>query len=110
MSQVLYLADAYDVGGYDQGGCLYLVVLSDGRLVGYSDEFELVTIDIAKACDAEQHSAPVWLGWLPGEPQPEMRPATLVELQAQDLDKYLVGWKRTYGVKEEINGMTIFPS
>jgi hypothetical protein len=35
-----YMTAAYTVGEYLQGDELYLMKLSDGRVIGYSEEFE----------------------------------------------------------------------
>lgn len=105
MSQVIYLAMAYDAGNYDQSDYVYLLKLGDGRLIGYSDEFEVATQDISAACSEDKHHSAVWFGWPGSDPNPDWRPASLEELRAQHLEPYLIGWKRGIEVKAPIQTM-----
>lgn len=95
---------AYDAGSYGQSDYLYLLVLGDGRLIGYSDEFEVATQDIAPACSPDEYHSAVWFGW-PTDATPDWRPASLDELRSRYLEQFLVGWKRDIEVKAPVQKM-----
>lgn len=91
---------AHCVAEYVQSDYLYLMKLRDGRIIGYSAEFEYGTSDISgatncgeiEACTPERHSHVKWFG-VPPEMAEDWVPATLAEIKEQHLDKYLIGWK-----------------
>ncbi|WP_157376024.1 hypothetical protein [Burkholderia ubonensis] len=85
-----YVVAAYDAG-FGHGDELHLIALSDGRLIGYSSEFDSCTTDIADACVAESASCAKWFGWDEGW---QWRAATLEEIKALKLDKYVIGSKK----------------
>lgn len=92
---------AWDVGTYGQSDYLYLFKLIDGRLIGYSDEFELASCDIEDACSPESHHLAKWFGRT-GE-YTGWRPATLDEIRALKLERYLIGSKVDMKVKTPID-------
>ncbi len=65
-----YMAMAHYVAEYVQSDELFLMKLRDGRLIGYSSEFEYATCDIAEACccpdmlacNPERHRLAEWFG------------------------------------------------
>ncbi|WP_179949183.1 hypothetical protein [Burkholderia sp. RF4-BP95] len=81
---------AYDAG-FGHGDELHLIKLSDGRVIGYSSEFDSCTADMADACMGESASHANWLGW---DEAWQWRAATLEEIKALKLDKYLIGSKK----------------
>ncbi|MNV44823.1 hypothetical protein D3C71_1365960 [compost metagenome] len=85
-----YVVAAYDTG-FGQGDELHLLKLDDGRLVGYSSEFDTCTTDIEDACAVDKTHHAKWFGW---NDMWTWRAATLEEIRDQKLDKYLIGSKR----------------
>jgi hypothetical protein len=90
MESKYYVIAAYDAG-FGQGDELHLIKLSDGRVIGYSSEFDTCTTDIADAYVAENAHRAKWFGWDDGW---KWRPATLEEIKTLKLDKYLLGSKK----------------
>jgi hypothetical protein len=85
-----YVVGALDTG-FGHGDELHLIKLNDGRLIGYSSEFDSCTTDIAEASVAENAHLAKWFGW---NEDWEWRTATLEEIRALNLEKYLIGSKR----------------
>lgn len=90
MKDRYYVVPAYDTG-FGQGDELHLLKLNDGRLIGYSSEFDSCTADIADACVAENTQRAKWFAWDDGW---QWRAATLEEIKALQLDEYLIGSKK----------------
>jgi hypothetical protein len=101
MHQKYYVAMACDAGGYGQSDYLYLIRLDDGRLLGYADEFEVVTFDIEDACSRENYRRAKWSA-LPVDDS-GWRPATLDEIKSLGLEKCLIGSKADMKVKTPID-------
>ena len=92
MTPKYYMTAAVTVGEYLQGDELYLMKLSDGRVVGYSEEFEYATSDIPEASSADTRHLAKWFG-LSSQEMENWHPVTLDEITALQLVKYLIGWK-----------------
>ncbi|MBI0329106.1 hypothetical protein [Burkholderia plantarii] len=93
-----YVVTAHDTG-FGQGDELHLIKLADGRLIGYSSEFDVCTTDIVNACTAENSRYTKWFDF---DDQWKWRAATLEEIRASQLDKYLIGWKKDMKLSTEI--------
>ena len=100
MQEKYYVAMAYDAGGFGQSDYLYLIKLSDGRLIGYSGEFDVCTSDIEEACSPERHYFAKWFrcpdedaGWVP---------ATLDEIKSLKAEKCLIGSKKDMKVQTPV--------
>ena len=91
MESKYYLAMAYDAGGFGQSDALYLIKLADGRIIGYSHEFEVATYDVADACNRDNHPQARWIGWTGRETG--WTPAGLEEIKSLGLEKCVVGVK-----------------
>lgn len=91
MNTKYYVAMAVTVGEYVQSDLLYLIRLGDGRLIGYSEEFEYCTCDIAEACSLEQHHLAKWFGWPKNDT--DWVPATLDQIKSLKLENILIGSK-----------------
>ncbi|WP_124579297.1 hypothetical protein [Burkholderia contaminans] len=90
MKRRYYVVAACDVG-FGHGDELHLIKLSDGRLIGYSSEFDSCTTDIADACASESASCANWFGW---DEEWQWRAATFEEIKALGLGKYVIGSKK----------------
>lgn len=90
MENRYYVVAAYDTG-FGQGDELHLIKLNDGRVIGYSSEFDSCTTDIADACVAEIAQRAKWFAWNDAW---KWRAATPEEIKALQLDKYLIGSKK----------------
>jgi hypothetical protein len=101
MSPKFYVAMAPTVAEYVQSDYLYLMKLRDGRIIGFSAEFEYGTTDILEASHGNETSSSIsntprmanWLG-LSDDLVEGWRPATWEEIQARQLEKCLIGWKQ----------------
>ena len=90
MEAKYYVAMAHTVAGYRQSDELFLMKLTDGRIIGYASEFNCWTSDIGEACREQTHQLAKWQpmslietgGWIP---------ATLDEIRALNLEKFLIG-------------------
>jgi hypothetical protein len=110
LSSKFYVAMAPTVGEYVQSDYLYLMKLKDGRVIGFSAEFEYGTIDVPGATKREyvqtpvneQHSNVKWFG-LTLEIVKGWVPATLAEIQAHDFDKSIIGWKADMNPAGKVN-------
>ncbi len=95
-----FMAMAHVVAEYAQSDELFLMKLHDGRLIGYSDEFQYATCDIAEACccdnvrncGLEKHRLAKWFG-LSMEDMENWTPATLEEIESLNLKKCVIGSK-----------------
>jgi hypothetical protein len=81
---------AHTVSGYIQSDDLFLMRLTDGRIVGYSSEFGCCTYDVREACSEGTHRSAKWFP-ASGFDQKDWVPATLDEIKAVKLEKYLIG-------------------
>lgn len=97
--EINYYVVAAQDAGFGQGDELHLLMLEDGRLIGYSSEFETCTTDIAVACDPDKSGGAKWFGWAAGW---KWRAATLSEIEAAHLDKYLIGTKSNMKISTPI--------
>ncbi|MEM5373065.1 hypothetical protein V4C53_44775 [Paraburkholderia azotifigens] len=93
-----YVTSAYDVGG--NGDELHLIKLSDGRIIGYSSEFDICTSDIAEASSEEACRNARWFHW---DDNWSWAPAKLEEIREVDLDKFLIGSKVDMKVKTPVD-------
>ena len=91
MEKRYYVAMAYDAGGFGQSDYLYLLKVGNGKIIGYSEEFEVATYDVADACSPDSHSMAKWMGWT-GE-KGGWNPAGLDEIKSMGLGKYVIGVK-----------------
>lgn len=106
----IFMAMAPLVAEYVQSDYLYLMTLKDGRLIGFSAEFEYGTCDIHEATNCESistsapsnHSNVVWFG-ISEEMANGWTPATLTEIKARQLEKCLIGWKADMKVAGSVN-------
>ncbi|NTX19955.1 hypothetical protein [Burkholderia cepacia] len=57
-----YVVVAYDAG-FGRGDELHLLKIGDDRVIGYSSEFDICTVDIADACVAERVGRAKWFAW-----------------------------------------------
>jgi hypothetical protein len=87
-----YLTMASTVAEYVQSDELILMKLSDGRIVGYSSEFQYCTSEIAETSEWETRQSAKWFGVPAGEKE-RWVPATLDEIKALGLGKFLIGSK-----------------
>jgi len=94
-----YVVAACDAG-FGCGDELHLIKLGDGRVIGYSSEFDICTVDIADACAVENADLAKWFAWDEGW---EWRAANLEEIKNFGLSKYLVGSKRDMRVSTKID-------
>jgi len=85
-----FLVMAATVAEYYQSDELYLMKLSDGRVIGYSSEFQYSTCDIQQACSLETSHLAKWFG-LPEKELKQWIPATLNEIKLLRLEEYLIG-------------------
>lgn len=85
-----YVAMACGVDRYEQSDYLYIVRFSDGRVVGYSGEFECCTTEIKQACSPELYRQATWFAIPPAEPS-RWTPLTLDEIRSLGLDGFLCG-------------------
>jgi hypothetical protein len=98
------------VAEYIQSDYLYLMTLKDGRLIGFSAEFEYGTYDIREATDCENirvsassnRNTVIWFG-ISAEMAEGWTPATLTEIKASQLEKCLIGWKADMKVAGSVN-------
>lgn len=90
MQNRYYMVTAYDTG-FGHGDELHLIKLGDGRLIGYSSEFDVCTSDVDEACSAVSAHLAKWFNW---DEEWEWRAATLEEIKALKLDRYLIGFKK----------------
>ena len=105
-----FMAMAHVVAEYAQSDELFLMRLHDGRLIGYSSEFQYATCDIAEACSCdnvqkcspERHHRARWFGLSAGEMKDWM-PATLDEIMSLNLEKCLIGSKSDMEVDTPID-------
>ncbi len=86
-----FVAMAYDVGAIGQSDYIYLIRTGEGKVFGYSGEFETCTFDIEDACSSDRYHAATWFA--PPYEDPVWVPATREELRLLELDKYIVGYK-----------------
>jgi len=100
-----YMTAAYTVGEYLQGDELYLMKLSDGRVIGYSEEFEYATSNVPEASAAETRHLAKWFG-VPAQEMENWQPVNLDEIKALQLEKYLIGWKASMEFEAPIEPMT----
>src|ERR1700689_3616343 len=92
MATKYYMTAAFTVGEYLQGDELYLMKLSDGRVIGYSEEFEYATSDVPEASSADTRHLAKWFG-LSSQEMENWHPVTMDEIKALQLEKYLIGRK-----------------
>lgn len=110
MQTKFYVAMAHCVAEYVQSDYLYLMTLTDGRLIGYSAEFEYGTTDVPGAtncgdvqdCVPERHKDVKWFG-VPPEMAKGWVPATPADIKAHDFDRYLIGWKADMNPAGKVN-------
>lgn len=110
MQPKFYVTIAHCLAEYIQSDCLYLMAPNDGRLIGYSAEFEYGTTDIYEATDCEEvqtcvperHCHVKSFGVAP-ELTRDWVPATLAEIKAHSLDKCLVGSKADMNPGGKVN-------
>lgn len=101
MNPKFYITMAPTVAEYEQSDYLYLMTLRDGRIIGFSAEFEYGTTDILEASHCEAISSSDlntsqvanWFG-LPDDLVEGWRPATWEEITARHFEKCLIGWKK----------------
>ncbi len=91
MDAKYYVAMAANVDSYEQSDYLCLIQIEGGELIGYAAEFDTCTTNIEDACVVENAHRAKWFGWDDGW---KWRPATLEEIKASNLAKYLLGSKR----------------
>jgi hypothetical protein len=102
MSNRYYLSEAFDVDGYGQSDELYLLE-HNGRVFGYSAEFELCTFDIEKASSTETINAAIWFG---DDQNWEFKPASFALLKKFELTQYLIGSRKRMHSHERIEPIT----
>ncbi|NML31948.1 hypothetical protein [Paraburkholderia antibiotica] len=91
MNERYYVAMAASVDSYEQSDYLCFIQVEGSGVIGYAAEFDSCTTDIADACVAENTQRARWFAWDDGW---EWRAATLEEIKALKLDKYLIGSKK----------------
>jgi hypothetical protein len=96
-----YVAMSYDAGEMGQSDYLYLLKLSNGKIVGYSSEFEIYTYDIGEACSPEKHHLAQWLRW--PDDEKGWKPAMLEEIKLLNLDKCLIGTKKDTQIRTSVD-------
>ncbi|WP_334070655.1 hypothetical protein [Burkholderia ambifaria] len=101
MEMKYYVVAAYDAG-FGHGDELHLIKLGDGRVIGYSSEFDICTADIADVCVAENADRAKWFAWDEGW---EWRAANLEEVKNSGVSKYLVGSKKDMKVSTKIDSL-----
>jgi hypothetical protein len=94
-----YVAMAADVDNYEQSDYLCLIKIEGGNIIGYAVEFDICTTDIADACVVGNAYRAKWFGW---DDEWKWRAATLEEIRASQLDKYLIGWKKDMKISTAI--------
>lgn len=99
MGEKYYVAMAADVDGYEQSDYLCMIKIEGGGIIGYAAEFDSCTADIAVACSIESARFAKWFGWNEGW---KWRAATLEEIKASELDRYLIGSKKDMKVSTPI--------
>ncbi len=104
MTSKYYMTAAFTVAEYLQGDELYLMKLSDGRVIGYSEEFEYATLDIPEVSSADTRHLAKWFG-LSLQEMENWHPVTLDEIKARQLEKYLIGWKASMEFEAPIEPM-----
>ena len=95
-----FMAMAHVVAEYAQSDELFLMKLRDGRLIGYSSEFQYATCDVVEACSCgdvlkcglEKHRQVKWFG-LSAREMENWRPATLEEIKDLNLERCVIGSK-----------------
>jgi hypothetical protein len=100
MDEKYYVVIAIDAGGFGQSDDLFLLSQPDGRIIGYSDEFEVGTYDIADACRPDRYYLAKWQ-----RITDDIRfvPAGFDEITTLGLEKYVIGWKRSMGFESPLN-------
>ena len=105
-----YVGMAPTVAEIRQSDYLYLMKLSDGRLIGVATEFECGTVNIigATQCGGGGSFDPAvqtdvkWFG-LSADLVKGWTPATLEEIEARGLERCLIGWKSSMKPSEAVN-------
>ena len=97
MQKRIFMAMAHSVGNYEQSDYLYLMRLSDGRIAGYTSEFDCFTCDIKEVCSRENYLLAKWFD-LPLDETKRSVPATMDEIRALGLEKCLIGTKADMGL------------
>lgn len=93
-----YVTAAFDTG-FGQGDELHLIKLDDGRLIGYSSEFDVCTADIADASAIETSHRAKWFGW---NETWKWRAATWKEIEELKLNRYVIGSKKDMKINSPI--------
>ncbi|WP_233835921.1 hypothetical protein [Paraburkholderia sp. ZP32-5] len=91
MSEKYYIAVAASVDGHEQSDYLCFIKIKGGGVIGYAAEFDACTTDIADACTIEKTRHAKWFAW---DDEWEWCAATLDEIRALRVDKYLIGSKK----------------
>jgi hypothetical protein len=96
-----YVTSAYDIGG--NGDELHLIKLGDGRIIGYSSEFDICTLDIKGASTEITCREVKWFHW---DDSWSWAPAKLEEIHEAHLDDYLIGSKVDMKVKTRVDPLS----
>ena len=102
MSEKYYVVMAIDVDSYGQSDYLCLIKIESGEVIGYAAEFDSCTADIEDACVSENTRRSKWFAW---DDEWKWRPATLEEIKASKLDKYLIGTKKDMKLSTPIESL-----
>ncbi|WP_124891720.1 hypothetical protein [Burkholderia sp. Bp9090] len=98
--EIKYYVVSVSDAGFGHGDEIHLIKIGDGRVIGYSSEFDTCTADIADACVAERTDRAKWFAWNEGW---EWRAANLEEIRNLGLAGYLVGSKKDMKVTTKID-------